>query len=346
MIWHLLPVPWGGLATPERSPSHRGDSGGTGKSHTQHIQPLPLHLLCSSCQRAWVSDIELQDLQCVRAAAPKALQQPLTLGQVTHGGVYWGRKQGSRTAKLLGQHRPQPTPRHQLSLTKCCLAQPGRPPGVPVPPPAQRYPFTFEPASGVGRQACSQPQADARRAACDQHRSFLHEQAVPAKGTVLFKKAGRTGSPRPTPRVLCLPSYLKAPPPTSLRLDACAAAAKKTPRSQDPPAGGGSAAQGEPQPRGLAPARASTSQGQHQPCRVVSGTPAASTHLAVHFSCYGDLGAKHRSSAPHFAQVPRWGEEMDTDGRKECSAARPLIAPQAGSTTAGLCLSPSCRGKA
>lgn len=292
MIWHLLPVPWGGLATPERSPSHRGDSGGTGKSHTQHIQPLPLHLLCSSCQRAWVSDIELQDLQCVRAAAPKALQQPLTLGQVTHGGVY------------------------------------------------------FEPASGVGRQACSQPQADARRAACDQHRSFLHEQAVPAKGTVLFKKAGRTGSPRPTPRVLCLPSYLKAPPPTSLRLDACAAAAIKTPRSQDPPAGGGSAAQGEPQPRGLAPARASTSQGQHQPCRVVSGTPAASTHLAVHFSCYGDLGAKHRSSAPHFAQVPRWGEEMDTDGRKECSAARPLIALQAGSTTAGLCLSPSCRGKA
>lgn len=260
MIWHLLPVPWGGLATPERSPSHRGDSGGTGKSHTQHIQPLPLHLLCSSCQRARVSDIELQDLQCVRAAAPKALQQPLTLGQVTHGGVYWGRKQGSRTAKLLGQHRPQPTPRHQLSLTKCCLAQPGRPPGVPVPPPAQCYPFTFEPASGVGRQACSQPQADARRAACDQHRSFLHEQAVPAKGTVLFKKAGRTGSPRPTPRVLCLPSYLKAPPPTSLRLDACAAAAIKTPRSQDPPAGGGSAAQGEPQPRGLAPARASTSR--------------------------------------------------------------------------------------
>lgn len=96
--------------TLERSPSHPGDSGCTGRSRTQHVQPLPLHPPRSGCQRARVGDVELQHLQRVGAAAPKALQQPLTLGQVTHGGVYWGERAtvGSGVTELLGGHQLQP----------------------------------------------------------------------------------------------------------------------------------------------------------------------------------------------------------------------------------------------
>lgn len=114
------------------------------------------------------------------------------------------------------------------------------------------------------------------------------------------------GDPRPPPRVLCLLPYLKAPPPTSLCLDACAAAAIKTPRSQDPPAGGDPGAQGG-------------WQSQRQPRRARHPVSPA-------------MQAQGPSAAPlpRFVLVPRWGAEMDTHGRKERPAARPLIALQAG----------------
>lgn len=155
------------------------------------------------------------------------------------------------------------------------------------PPLAQRHPFTFEPASAIGRQTRGQAQPDARGAARDQHRGFLHGQVVLAEGAALLKRDGR-GLPRPPPRVLCLPPYLKAPPPTSLHLDACAAAAIKTPRSQDPPAGGDPGAQGG-------------WQSQRQPRRARHPVSPA-------------MQARGPSAAPlpRFVLVPRWGEEVDT----------------------------------
>lgn len=103
-----------------------------------------------------------------------------------------------------------------------------------------------------------------------------------------------------------------------------------------------------PQEEGLGHKGSRSPGGWHQPGPAPTALCRArhpGTHLAARFSCYAGSGAKRRSPAPHFTQVPHRGEEMNTHGRKERSAARPLIALQAGSTAAGLCLSPSKGGK-
>lgn len=249
---------------------------------------------------------------------------------------------GSGATELPGRHRPQPTRRYRVSSARRCSAWLGTPPGVPVSP-AQHHPFTFEPASSISCQAHGQPQADARGAARDQHRGFLHGQAVLDKGTAPFKRVGRGGPPASR----CVVSAALSQGPStrlpacawgSLCLDAHTAAAIKTSWSQDPPAGGGSGTQGEPQPRGSAPAGASPN------CTVPCQAPRHASGSAFFLLCR--LGGQAPLPCPpfHTSPTPGRGDEH-THRRKERSAARPLIALQAGSTVAGLCFSPSKGGK-
>lgn len=75
---------------------------------TQHVRVPPPHAAHGRSQRARVGDVQLQQLQCVGAAAPQAFQQLLALGQVTHSGEHCGESVAVLHPAALGP--PQASP--------------------------------------------------------------------------------------------------------------------------------------------------------------------------------------------------------------------------------------------